>query len=160
MVCREMQSTTASDEHRAGCQKWGELRMKRFWKYGVEYAILEAKDELKKEAIQFGPVLLSPGDRVKYMGDGREHRSFKMAEGFSLEYAGHVYVGDGQFLLFTVPEQPQFQQHGIYYSFLFLEPPHTLCLYNGVGSKEIFLKDVALANEPVVMQSVQLTIFD
>lgn len=134
--------------------------MKRFWQHSVEYAILEPSDDLQDEPIQFGPIMLQLGDRITYMGDGRSHRSFSMSEGYSLEYAGHVYVDDGQFLLFTVPEQPQFQQHGIYYSFLFLEPPHTLCLYNGVGSKEIFLKDVALANEPVVMQPVQLTIFD
>lgn len=135
--------------------------MKRFWKYSAEYAILEANDELKKEAIQFGPVLLSPGDRVKYMGDGREHRSFKMAEGFSLEYAGYALEDNAQFLLFGVPEQPEFQKHGIYYSFLFLEPPHTLCIFNGTGSRLIFLKEVVLVNQkPKIIYPIQLTIFD
>ena len=134
--------------------------MKRFWKYGVEYAILEPSDDLQDEPIQFGPIMLQPGDRITYMGDGRSHRSFSMSEGYSLEYAGHVYVGDGQFLLFTVPEQPAFKQNGVYYSFLFLEPSEVLCLYTGIGSREVFLKNVVLASEPVVEQPMQLTIFD
>lgn len=135
--------------------------MKRFWKYAAEYAILEAQDELIQEPIQFGPVILNPGDRIQYMGDGREHRSFKMAEGFSLEYVGYVLLDDrAQFLLFTVPEQPLFKKHGVYYSFLFLDPPYKLCLYNGIGSREIILEHVVFVDEPAIMRPLQLSIFD
>lgn len=135
--------------------------MKRFWKYGVEYAVLEDGDVLQKEPIQFGPIVLRSGDRIVCMGDGRQHRSFQMLPGHSLQYAGYVMVdGEAQFLLFTVPEQPAFKQNGVYYSFLFLEPSEVLCLYTGIGSREIFLKNVVLASEPVVEQPMQLTIFD
>lgn len=136
--------------------------MKRFWKYACEYAMLEPNDNLIQEPVRFGPIILKPGDRIAYMGDGRPHRSFEMAEGFSLQYTGYVLLEENaQFLLFTVPEQPEFKMHGIYYSFLFLEPPYTLCLYNGIGSRVIYLKNVISAqHEPKAKRHVQLTIFN
>lgn len=134
--------------------------MKRFCRYDVEYAILENHDKLIQVPIEFGPINLNPGDRIVYMGDGRPHRSFAMKEGFSLQYVGYVCIDDSKFLLFTVPERQEFQKYGVYYSFLFHNPPHALCLYNGVGSREIFLKDVVLANSPPVVKPMQLSIFD
>ncbi|MBZ4687332.1 MAG: hypothetical protein JG764_965 [Clostridiales bacterium] len=135
--------------------------MRRFWQHDAEYCQLQGEMVIKTP-LQFGPVILKPGDRITYMGDGRKHRSFEMDEGYSLQYCGYVLTESAcKALLFTVPEQPQFKKYGIYYVFYHLtpnqedNPPHkvrTLWLVRGPlgGGRDIILEEVRMAtHEPI-----------
>lgn len=138
--------------------------MKFIYSNDAEGCILEG-EKLDITPIKLGPFIIKPGTCIKYMGDGRPYRSFKMADNYTLEYAGMLKYGPNNELnriLFTVHNYNYFKDNNLYYSFVYINDK-MLWLIRGPygGIRDIILKKVEIVKNPATpeQEPQQLSFF-
>lgn len=138
--------------------------MKFIYSHDAEGCILEG-EKLDLTPIKLGSSIITSGTCIKYMGDGRPHRSFEMAGDYTLEYAGILrFGGNNEFnrALFTVYDYNYFKDNNLYYSFVYVNNK-MLWLIRGEygGMRDILLKRVEVIKDPVTPKQnpQQLSLF-
>lgn len=126
--------------------------MKFIYSNDTEGCILEG-EKLDFTPIKFGAFIIKPGTCIKYMGDGRPHRSFEMVGDYALEYAGMLRFGkNNEFnrILFTVYNYDYFKDNNLHYSFVYVNNK-ILWLKRGKygGMRDILLETVEIVKNPI-----------
>lgn len=138
--------------------------MKFIYSNDAEGCILEG-EKLDLNPVRFGPFIIKPGTCIRYMGDGRQHRSFEMDGDYALEYAGMLWFGkNNEFnrVLFSVYDFDYFKDNSLYYSFVYVNSK-MLWLKRGKhgGMRDILLEKVEIVKDPVNPKQIpqQLSLF-
>ena len=141
-----------------------EIIMKLFYSNDAEGCILEG-EKLDLAPIKLGQHTVKVGTCIRYMGDGRPHRSFEMVGDYTLEYSGMLRFGENnEFnrILFSVYGFNYLKDNNLFYSFVYVDDKMLWLIRGNLGGmRDILLKKVEIVKGPVTPKQIpqQLSLF-
>lgn len=136
--------------------------MKLFYSNDAEGCILEG-EQLDTSPIKLGKHEIKVGTCIKYMGDGRKHRSFEVSRDYALEYAGMLRLGkESNRILFSIYNFDYFKENNLYYSFVYVDENLLLQVRGPMGGvRDILPKQVEIVRNPVrpMQAPIQLSLW-
>lgn len=112
--------------------------MQTIMKWGAMYGQLEDGEQISKESVQLGDILLHPGDQVSRIGK-KKRSMFEMKDGYFLKYVGMV---DRHLLFTSMPTGCDGDPW--YYAFAYIDAT-TLLVGSHKGCCDIRVDDLQLS---------------
>lgn len=124
------------------------------------YAKINAKNIIKKPIV-LGTTEIKPGDVIKYIGDGRKHRSYYLPDRHPLEFIGYVQQnGEIAYILFNPYGHEGFRRSNWYYCLVYLGKDNLFITYGTHGGgRDIYPKKIEFELNPSPPVE-QLTVFN
>lgn len=118
-------------------------------------------ENITKNPIVLGTRKIRPGDAIKYIGDGRKHRSYYLPDEHPLEYVGYVLQnGEIAYVLFDPYGYEGFIVSDWYYCLVYLDKDHLFITYGTHGGgRDIYPKKIEFELNPSPPVE-QLTLFN
>lgn len=125
------------------------------------YLFAETRIEnITKKPIVLGSTEIKPGDVIKYIGDGRKHRSYYLPDKYPLEYVGYVRQnGEITHILFDPYGYEGFKKSDWYYCLVYLSKNNLFITYGTYGGgRDIYPNQIEFELNPSPPVE-QLTLF-
>lgn len=117
-------------------------------------------EKITKKSVVLGATEVKPGDVIRYIGDGRKHRSYYLPDQHPLEYIGYAKQnGEIEYILFNPYGHEGFRRSNWYYCLVYLGKDNLFLTYGTQGGgRDIYPQKIEFELNPSPPVE-QLTIF-